>query len=216
MLNNIFEILWSLPAVLIAITVHEYAHGLVAYLNGDRTAQLAGRLTLNPLAHLDPVGTLMLILFRFGWAKPVPVNYNNLNNPKKDMILVSLAGPVSNVLIAFLFALLVRFNNIVLQNIISANLSSIPQLLMTFIKGWFIFLQTGVIINLALAIFNLIPIPPLDGHHIMLGILPREWALQYAKINNTYGIIILLFLIWSGFVGKIMLPVVFYLFRLFV
>ena len=216
MLNNIFEILWSLPAVLIAITVHEYAHGLVAYLNGDRTAQLAGRLTLNPLAHLDPVGTLMLILFRFGWAKPVPVNYNNLNNPKKDMILVSLAGPVSNVLIAFLFALLVRFNNMVLQNIISANLSSIPQLLMTFIKGWFIFLQTGVIINLALAIFNLIPIPPLDGHHIMLGILPREWALQYAKINNTYGIIILLFLIWSGFVGKIMLPVVFYLFRLFV
>lgn len=83
MLNNIFEILWSVPAVLIAITVHEYAHGFIAYYYGDPTAKLAGRLTLNPIAHLDPVGTLMLIIFRIGWAKPVPINYGNLRNPKK-------------------------------------------------------------------------------------------------------------------------------------
>ncbi|GAI03303.1 unnamed protein product, partial [marine sediment metagenome] len=104
MLNNIFEIVWSIPAVLIAITVHEYWHGKIAYKLGDPTAAEAGRLTLNPLAHLDPVGTLMLLLFRFGWAKPVPVNFNNLNHPKRDMVYVSLAGPIANILTAIIFA----------------------------------------------------------------------------------------------------------------
>jgi len=216
MLNNIFEIMWSVPAVLIAITVHEYAHGFVAYYYGDPTAKLAGRLTLNPIAHLDPIGTLMLILFRIGWAKPVPINYGNLRNPKKDMIRVSLAGPLSNIIVAFLFALLFKLNNILLQNILFNSLNPLPVLLLTFIRGWIIFLQTGVLINLALAFFNLIPIPPLDGHHILLGLLPPQWAQQYAKINHTHGMILLLLLIWTGFVGKVIFPIVFYFFRLFI
>lgn len=216
MLNNIFEIMWSVPAVLVAITVHEYAHGFVAYYYGDPTAKLAGRLTLNPIAHLDPIGTLMLILFRIGWAKPVPINYGNLRNPKKDMIRVSLAGPLSNIIVAFLFAMLFKLNNILLQNMLFNSLNSLPDLLLTFIRGWIIFLQTGVLINLALAFFNLIPIPPLDGHHILLGLLPPQWAQKYAKINHTHGMILLLLLIWTGFIGKVIFPIVFYFFRLFI
>ncbi len=216
MLNNIFEILWSVPAVLIAITVHEYAHGFVAYYYGDPTAKLAGRLTLNPIAHLDPVGTLMLILFRIGWAKPVPVNYGNLKNPKKDMIRVSLAGPLSNIIVAFLFAILFRLNNTILQNILFNYINHLSGLLLTFVRGWIIFLQTGVLINLVLAIFNLIPIPPLDGHHILLGLLPPQWAQQYAKLSHTHGMIILLLLILTGFIGNVIFPIVFYIFRIFV
>jgi Zn-dependent protease len=216
MLNNIFEIIWSVPAVLIAITVHEYAHGFVAYYYGDPTAKLAGRLTLNPIAHLDPVGTLMLIIFRIGWAKPVPINYGNLKNPKQDMIKVSLAGPLSNILIAFLFVLFYKLNNIFLNNFIFNNLTNMPSIMITFIRGWIIFLQTGILINFILALFNLIPIPPLDGHHIVLGILPPSWAGKYAKINNTYGMVILLLLILTGFIGKVIFPIAFYFFHIFV
>ena len=216
MIENIFEIIWSVPAVLIAITFHEYAHGFAAYYYGDPTAKLAGRLTLNPIAHLDPIGTLMLIFFRIGWAKPVPINYGNLKNPKKDMIKVSLAGPLSNILAAFLFAVVFRINNVFLQNILYSSLGNLPSLVITFIRGWIIFLQTGVLINLTLAFFNLIPIPPLDGHHIMLGVLPIKWARMYAKINNTYGMLILLLLIWTGFIGKVIFPIAFYIFRLLI
>jgi Zn-dependent protease len=216
MINNIFEIIWSIPAVLIAITVHEYAHGFVAYYYGDPTAKLAGRLTLNPIAHLDPIGTLMLIIFRIGWAKPVPINYGNLKNPKKDMIKVSLAGPLSNILIALIFVFLYKLNNIVLNNFISHNLTNISNIVITFIRGWIIFLQTGILINFILAIFNLIPIPPLDGHHILLGLLPPYWAKKYVKLNDTYGMVILLLLILSGFIGKVIFPIAFYLFHIFV
>lgn len=213
MINNIFEIIWSIPAVLIAITFHEYAHGFAAYYYGDPTAKLAGRLTLNPIAHLDPIGTIMLIMFRIGWAKPVPVNYGNLRNPRKDMIKVSLAGPISNILIAFLFSIIYRINNIFLQNIIYSALGNIPNLVLTLIRGWIIFLQTGILINLVLAFFNLIPVPPLDGHHIAIGILPIKWAKIYSKINSTYGMLILLMLIWTGIIGKVIFPIAFYIFR---
>lgn len=216
MLDNIFEIIWSIPAILIAITVHEYAHGLVAYYHGDNTAKMLGRLTLNPIAHLDPVGTLMLIIFRIGWAKPVPINYANLRNPKIDMIKVSLGGPLSNILVSLLFALLYRLNNVFLQNIIFNNFNNFSNIFLTLIRGWIIFLQTGILINLVLAFFNLIPIPPLDGHHILLGILPPKLAKQYAKINNTYGMIILFILIMSGFIGKVIFPIVYYFFRLLI
>lgn len=213
MINNIFEIIWSIPAVLIAITFHEYAHGFAAYYYGDPTAKLAGRLTLNPIAHLDPIGTIMLIMFRIGWAKPVPVNYGNLRNPRKDMIKVSLAGPISNILIAFLFSIIYRINNLFLQNIIYSALGNMPNLVLTLIRGWIIFLQTGILINLVLAFFNLIPVPPLDGHHIAIGILPIKWAKIYSKINSTYGMLILLMLIWTGIIGKVIFPIAFYIFR---
>jgi Zn-dependent protease len=215
MLNNIFEIVWSIPAVLIAITVHEYWHGRIAYKLGDPTAAEAGRLTLNPLAHLDPIGTLMLILFRFGWAKPVPVNFNNLNHPKRDMIYVSLAGPVANILTAIIFALTLRLSYYFFFRITVVQNTVFLKLIITLIKGWLLFLQTGVIINLALAIFNLIPVPPLDGSKILLGLLPNSTAYRYAKLES-YGPIILLILVLSGIIGKILFPVVFFLFNLLV
>jgi len=215
MLNNIFEIAWSIPAVLIAITFHEYCHGRMAYKLGDSTAAEAGRLTLNPLAHLDPIGTLMLLLFRFGWAKPVPVNFNRLNHPKRDMIYVSLAGPIANIVIAVIFALILKLSYYFIGQITMAQNSSLFNLLVTMIRGWLIFLQTGVIINLALAIFNLIPVPPLDGSKILLGLLPYSLSYRYLKLES-YGPILLLILVLSGIIGKVLFPIVFFLFRLLV
>ncbi len=215
MLNNIFEIVWSIPAVLIAITVHEYWHGKIAYKLGDPTAAEAGRLTLNPLAHLDPVGTLMLLLFRFGWAKPVPVNFNNLNHPKRDMVYVSLAGPIANILTAIIFALILRLSHYFIGHIALVRDTSFFSLMVTLLRGWLLFLQTGVIINLALAIFNLIPVPPLDGSKILLGLLPYSQAYRYARLES-YGPIILLILVLSGIIGKVLFPIVFFLFRLLV
>jgi Zn-dependent protease len=215
MLDNIFEIVWSIPAVLIAITFHEYCHGRMAYKLGDSTAAEAGRLTLNPLAHLDPIGTLMLLLFRFGWAKPVPVNFNRLNHPKRDMIYVSLAGPIANIAIAVIFALILRLSYYFIGQISMAQTSSFFNLSITILRGWLIFLQTGVIINLALAIFNLIPVPPLDGSKILLGLLPYYQAYRYAKLES-YGPILLLILVLSGIIGKVLFPIVFFLFHLLV
>lgn len=209
MLNNIFVITWSLPAILIAITVHEFAHGFAAYCNGDPTAKLAGRLTLNPLAHLDPIGTVMLLLFRVGWAKPVPINSNNLKNPKLDMVKISLAGPISNIIVALLFSMLLKMSNLILRN----------TLFHTFfwyriIQGWFILLSTGIFVNISLSLFNLLPIPPLDGHHIVQNILPDPLVRQYNKIDSTYGMLILLFLFFSGIIKKILIPAVEFLYRI--
>ncbi|MHC2995330.1 MAG: site-2 protease family protein [Candidatus Atribacteria bacterium] len=215
MLNNIFEIVWSIPAVLIAITIHEYWHGRIAYNLGDPTAAEAGRLTLNPLAHLDPVGTLMLLLFRFGWAKPVPVNFNNLNHPKRDMVYVSLAGPIANISTAIIFALILRLSHYFIGYITLVQDATFFNLIIILLRGWLLFLQTGVIINLALAIFNLIPVPPLDGSKILIGLLPYSQAYRYARLES-YGPIILLILVLSGIIGKVLFPVVFFLFRLLV
>jgi Zn-dependent protease len=215
MLNNIFEIVWSVPAVLIAITIHEYSHGKIAYQLGDPTAAEAGRLTLNPLAHLDPIGTLMLLLFRFGWAKPVPVNFNRLSHPKRDMIYVSIAGPIANILTAIIFAFVLRLSHYFIWQINMAENASLFNITVTLLKGWLLFLQTGVIINIALAIFNLIPIPPLDGSKILMGILPHSLAYKFAKLES-YGPIILLILILSGIIGKVLFPLVFFFFHLLV
>jgi Zn-dependent protease len=179
---------------------------------GDPTAAQAGRLTLNPLAHLDPIGTLMLLIFRFGWAKPVPVNFNNLRQPKRDMVYVSLAGPIANLITAILFAIVFRISYYFFSQISIARDSNFLNLITSFIKGWLLFLQTGIIIDLALAIFNLIPIPPLDGSKILMGLLPVSLAYRYSKIES-YGQIILLFLVLSGIIGKILFPAVFFLYR---
>ncbi len=215
MLDKIFEIVWSIPAVLIAITLHEYCHGRMAYQLGDPTAAEAGRLTLNPLAHLDPMGTLMLLLFRFGWAKPVPVNFNRLSHPKRDMIYVSLAGPIANMITAVIFALILRLSYYFIGQITMTQNSSFFNFSITMIRGWLLFLQTGVIINLALAMFNLIPVPPLDGSKILLGFLPDPQAYKFAKLE-PYGPIFLLILILSGIIGKVLFPIVFFLFRIIV
>lgn len=175
------------PPILLALTFHEFAHGWVADILGDPTARLAGRLTMNPLAHLDVVGTLMLFIAHIGWAKPVPVNPNNLRNPRRDEILVSLAGAGANMLLALLFGLLIR-----------ALDTGGPLELFTPPRPVLLMIVYGVTINLILAIFNLIPIPPLDGSHILEGILPYSLAREYRKLYR-FGPALILILVLSGY-----------------
>lgn len=194
--------------VLIAITFHEVAHGLVAYRFGDGTAKALGRLTLNPVKHIDIFGTVILPIllffsthgqFTFGYAKPVPVNPFNLRNPKRDMIYVSAAGPVMNILIAFISAtllvLLAWIELIVPQPVATKVLLPLAGML-----------NYGIIMNIYLAAFNLIPLVPLDGGRILAGILPRELEMKYSRIE-PYGMIILLFLIFLGLTRYFVAPV---------
>lgn len=177
----------------LAIVIHEYAHGWVAYKLGDPTAKYAGRLTLNPLAHIDPVGTiifpLLLLLMRspflFAWAKPVPVDFRRLGNPQRDMIWVGLAGPAANFSFALLLSILLRLG--------------FPFQLLFF---------SGIFINLILAVFNLIPVPPLDGSRILMGLLPRDLANSFASLE-PYGFIILFAFLWLGVFHRLVLPLVF-------
>ncbi|NLL18757.1 MAG: site-2 protease family protein [Clostridia bacterium] len=184
-----------IPAILIAITFHEYAHGKVAALLGDPTPAQHGRLTLNPLAHLDPLGTLMLLVARFGWAKPVPVNpFFFRGNRRKGMLWVGLAGPLMNLVLAYLaaFGLKIVFGkSLLLQN----------------------FFQELLFINLALAVFNLIPLPPLDGSKILANLLPAEYTSFFMKIE-AYGPIILLVLLATGLLSRIITPTVIFLLQL--
>jgi len=172
-------ILYLLPGIIIGLTCHEYAHGWVANYLGDGTARYNGRLTLNPVAHLDPIGFLMLFFAGFGWAKPVPVNPYNLQvNMKQGMLLVALAGPATNVFIALVATVL---------------LGVFGGLGLPFLNN---FLSVAIYINLVLAIFNLIPIPPLDGSRILAGLLPGENA--WLDHLEQYGFIILIVLVFSG------------------
>lgn len=196
------EILAAFPAVLFAIVIHEVSHGYVAYLLGDDTAKKAGRLTLNPLKHLDPIGTLMLVIFHFGWARPVPVNFWKLRKMKRDIVLVSLAGPASNFLTAFLVGIvffklrLFRFSTF-----FGYGLPADP-----FFMYLCDVMAYSMFINLVLAIFNLIPIPPLDGSKIIMAILPERYMMWYAKYE-VYGTIVLLILVLFGIMQMIMNPV---------
>lgn len=165
--------------LLYAIIIHELAHGWVAYKMGDPTAKWLGRLSLNPLRHLDPIGTLMLFIFGFGWAKPVPVDFTRLNDPRKGLIYVSSAGIVANIILAFLSLLLLKS-------------FEIPP----FTKS-FLLLYWFAHINIILASFNLIPIPPLDGSKILMGFVSRR--LQYSLLRlEPYGMFIIIGLLWIG------------------
>lgn len=159
-----------IPAILLALTIHEFAHGWVAYRLGDTTAADAGRLTFNPLAHLDPFGALMLMFGPFGWARPVPVNILNLRNRRQGVFWVSAAGPLSNILLAVAVGLFVRFSGV---------LSVLPESSATGYVGKFILLL--VTLNLGIAFFNLLPIPPLDGSKILLSLLPHQHAQTYMR-----------------------------------
>ncbi len=194
--------IWALP-VLFAITVHEVAHGYVARRLGDRTAQMLGRLTLNPLKHIDPVGTvlvplIMLLLpggFLFGWAKPVPVDYRNLGNPKRDMAIVAAAGPLSNLVMAIGWVLLLRLS--------VAFLNTLPWAA----QPLFFMAQAGVAINLILMVLNLVPVPPLDGGRVLTGMLPNRQAARFAALE-PYGLMIVLALLMTGVLGRLLQPAI--------
>ena len=187
------------PPILLALTFHECAHAYVAYRLGDPTAKNLGRLTLNPLAHLDIIGTIMVFIIHIGWAKPVPVNPMNFKNPKKDLLWVSLAGPLANIFLAFVFGILFRTLHTTAQN----PLAEIIKVMIIY----------GVLINLILAFFNIIPLPPLDGSKILAGIIPSEYESSFEQFMK-YGHFILLGLIVLSMVFNI--PIFSYFYKPFV
>jgi len=195
--------IWALP-VLLAITLHEAAHAFVAYQCGDTTAKMLGRLSLNPIRHIDPIGTVILPLlagfltnfnFVIGYAKPVPISWNQLRHPKRDMILVTLAGPFANFLMAFLWAAGIKIGSILHPE------SSMPALFLLYTS------RAGMIINLVLTFLNLIPLPPLDGSKVVSSLLPAKQAMQYEKIE-PYGFLILVLLIFTGILGAMLIPLI--------
>jgi len=193
--------IWALP-VIFAITLHEAAHGYVARHFGDLTAYVQGRISLNPLRHIDMTGTIIVPLvlllvsklfggsgILFGWAKPVPVNFSGLRNPKRDMLWVAAAGPGANLLMALFWALVLKIA------------ASVPESAMSQM-GW-----AGIQINVVLMVLNLLPIPPLDGGRIAVSLLPHSFSYRFSRIE-PYGMFILLMLLFSGILGIIIVPLV--------
>ncbi len=202
MLSTIQAIaVWILP-VLFAITLHEASHAYVAHKLGDSTAKMMGRLTMNPIKHIDLVGTILVPIlvgifsqfqFIFGWAKPVPISYNQLRNPRRDMALVAIAGPLSNLAMALLWAVLLKIG------LLLDPRSSMLALFLA-LSG-----QAGILINLILAFLNLIPIPPLDGSRVLVRFLPPHLATQYLRVE-PFGFIIILALLATNILSLILGP----------
>jgi Zn-dependent protease len=192
----IFYIALQFIALIFALTVHEFAHGWTAYKLGDPTAKYMGRLTLNPLAHIDPFGTIILPIILvmlkippIGWAKPVPVDFLSLNNPKRDMFWVGISGPLANFLMAFLLGIIIKL---------------FPQLVQSVAGQIILF---AIMINVILGVFNLLPIPPLDGSRIVSSVLPYRYLGYYNKIQ-PYGFLIILLLVYSGILGRLIHAIV--------
>jgi Zn-dependent protease len=193
--------IWVLP-VLFAITVHEVAHGWMARRLGDPTAMMLGRLTLNPVKHIDPIGTVLLpglLLwlggFVFGWAKPVPVTWQNLRSPKRDMAWVALAGPTANLLMGLGWALIAKVGLLLVP---LSEAAGLPMVLMGV---------AGIFINTILMVLNLLPLPPLDGGRVLTGMLPGPMAARFARIE-PFGLVILVVLLFSGILGKVLWPAI--------
>ena len=187
---DIMHIIAGLPGLLIVMVIHEYAHAQVAVWLGDFTPRLMGRLTLNPKAHVDPIGMLMLFLVHFGWAKPVQINPRNFKNPKRDDILVSLAGPMANFVTAFL-ALVALLVYLRVGGDMTAGVSMVFQMIIEF--------------NIGFGIFNLIPLPPLDGSHVLMQLLPRDMAYKLAELER-YSFLILIVLLMTPVLSMILIP----------
>ncbi|MBI4712445.1 MAG: site-2 protease family protein [Planctomycetes bacterium] len=180
MFNLEFMVLYRIPNLLIALTLHEFCHAYIAYKCGDPTAKYQGRLTLNPIAHLDPLGAICLLFAPIGWAKPVPVNPYNFRHPDRDDILVSIAGPLANISVALLMGSILRlFTNTQI---------SAPEIVVNF-------LFIGVLMNIGIALFNMIPIYPLDGSHILKAFLSYEAQEKYAAFNRIAPFILLVIII---------------------
>ncbi len=201
-LNIISTLFVFVIPVIFAVTVHEVAHGWVASQFGDQTAKSMGRLTLNPLKHIDPVGTIVVPAimyftsgFIFGWAKPVPVDWRNLGHPRRDMAIVAIAGPAANLLMLLFWAMSAK-----IIMLLGNDLNHLTQLL-------FFMCSIGVTINIVLMILNLFPILPLDGGRILTAMLPRNLAISFSRLE-PYGLIILVVLLLSGILWKILLPLI--------
>ena len=199
MIDQISWIVFSIPSLLLASSIHEFSHAWAATKLGDYTAKVNGRLTLNPLAHIDPIGAIMMVIAKFGWSKPIPINEHNFKNPVLGTALTALAGPTSNLIVAIPAALVFRlaFSN---SNHVASGTAAF------FVAN---FLITFIIVNLSLAVFNLIPLPPLDGHKIVRAFLPQGFRYYWESLEN-YGrwILILLFIPFSPlayFTGKFMI-----------
>ena len=186
----LMNMITGLPGIIIAMVVHEFAHARVAYALGDFTPKLAGRLTLNPAAHVDPIGLVMLLVAHFGWAKPVQINPYNFQNPRRDDLLVSIAGPAANLITAFvtMFFILLLY-----------------KLGFEMSQGMYLVFSLIMIINVNFAIFNMIPFPPLDGFHVLQNILPYEMARQLEGLER-YSFIFLIIILMTPILGYIFVP----------
>ncbi len=194
----IIHILLCLPIILLALSLHETAHGYVAYKLGDPTAKNLGRLTLNPLKHLDPFGFISMILVGWGWANPVPINTRYFKKPKRDIALTAAAGPISNLLLALCFTLLLKLYGELWQYL---PLNSEKAVYAVYL--FYVFLYYGVILNVNLAIFNLIPIPPFDGSRILYVFLPTKWYFKVMQYER-YIQLVLLLLLFTGILSPVL------------
>lgn len=204
------NIIMMIPILFIALPVHEFAHGWVAYRMGDPTAKYAGRLTLNPFKHLDLMGVLMMFLVGVGWARPVPVNSTYLKNRRTGLLLISLAGPLSNLVLAFLgmfiWGLIVKLVNV---GIIVINSMTMADVLIYGTE----FLQAFIFVNISLAVFNLIPVPPLDGSRILSSVIPEESYYHFARYEQFIGLAFLLLVVvlpdnlFSRFINFFAMPI---------
>lgn len=187
---NLLDIIAGIPGLIIAMVIHEYAHARTADALGDPTPRMMGRLTLNPVAHIDPIGLIMLFLVRFGWAKPVIIDARHFKNPRRDDILVSLAGPAANLVTAFLTLVVL---------LVYHQVAGRPSV------GMYQVLQLIIIYNINFAIFNLIPLPPLDGSHVLAHLLPGRLAYEYVRLER-YSFLILIVLIMTPVLSMIFIP----------
>jgi len=192
-----------IPVLILALSFHEFSHAFVAYKLGDSTAKDRGRLTLNPLKHLDPIGTIMMLVARIGWAKPVPVNQMNFRDPKQDMVKVGLAGPAMNLLLAFITAFPLQ---VMVEYYSTRPITQVANIFFTFLVLFFT-------VNLYLAVFNLIPVPPLDGSRIFYGILPDKYYWSAMKYERYVGLAMILVILIAPGVLRTVLDTLVYPFR---